>query len=174
MNLVGKGDLDPHYDDCHSALQGLEPQGLWADLGSGAGFPGIVLVHMFPEIQVHLVESRLKRSVFLQSVLLEAGVTSDRAEVLQQRVETLNAAQYDGLVSRAFATPEQVLNHAERLLAPGGRVLLFLQEHTPLPEHPRLCLHRRHDYSIGGRKRRAAQFILEATGTRSTRHHIPD
>jgi 16S rRNA (guanine(527)-N(7))-methyltransferase RsmG len=130
MNLVGPGPLEPHYLDCEQALQGLEPTGRWADLGSGAGFPGIVFAHLFPQVQLDLVDSRRKRCSFLEHVLAQAAVPRDQARVLCQRVEELEGP-YDGLVSRAFAPPLEVLAHAARLTEPGGRVVLFLGDEEP-------------------------------------------
>jgi 16S rRNA (guanine527-N7)-methyltransferase len=134
MNLVGPGDVGVHFEDSRLALQWLSPTGRWADLGSGAGFPGLVLAAMFPELTVDLVESRRKRCVFLQQVLLEAEVEPERVRVCSQRAETLEPGVYDGVVARAFAAPAEVLRHAQRLLRPGGVVVLFLQEDGAVPE----------------------------------------
>lgn len=65
MNLVGPGPIAPHFADSEAALAGLDPVGRWVDLGSGAGFPGLVLAAMYPSVAVDLVDSRKKRCVFL-------------------------------------------------------------------------------------------------------------
>jgi 16S rRNA (guanine527-N7)-methyltransferase len=154
MNLVGPGPLEPHYLDCERALEGLEPTGLWADLGSGAGFPGIVFAHLFPEVQLHLVDSRRKRCTFLEHVLAQAQVPPERVQVLCQRVEELTGP-YDGLMARAFTPPVELLGHAARLLRPGGQVLLFLTEGSP-PEHPHFSWVQERTYTVEGRARKAA------------------
>ena len=133
MNLVGPGDVQNHYDDCRLALHWMKPEGRWVDLGSGAGFPGIVFAAMFPHLQVDLVDSRKKRCIFLQTALGEAGVPTERVQVHRVRVETLEGP-WDGIMSRAFAPPEAVLDHAERLLREGGTLILFLQEEAVIPE----------------------------------------
>lgn len=159
-NLVGPGPLDEHYDDATEALTGLEPGGRWADLGSGAGFPGIVFAAMFPEVAVDLVENRAKRVAFLKAVLAaaEAELPPRPAplRVVGHRLERLAAASYDGLLARALARPPVVLEHARRLLVPRGRVVLFLQQDADLPAAPGFELERVRPYSVGDKQRKSA------------------
>lgn len=155
MNLVGPGDVGEHYLDADRALAGLEPTGRWADLGTGAGFPGVVLAARFPHLQVDLVDSRRKRCVFLEQVLGEAGVPSARVRVVCGRVEELEAAAYDGVTARAFAGPSEVLDHAARLLVPGGMVVLFLQADAAAPDDPRFEEVHAERYAVAGRERRS-------------------
>jgi 16S rRNA (guanine527-N7)-methyltransferase len=155
MNLVGPGDVGEHYEDADRALAGLEPVGHWADLGSGAGFPGIVLAARFPHLQVDLVDSRRKRCTFLEQVLGEARVSSERVRVVCRRVEELDAAAYDGVTARAFAPPAEVLEHADRLLVPGGLVVLFLQADAATPDDARFEEVRAERYAVAGRGRRS-------------------
>lgn len=124
MNLVGPGPLDVHFVDCDLAIEGLQPRGRWADLGSGAGFPGLVLADRCSDLAVDLVDSRRKRCVFLEEVVARAGV-EDRVRVLHTRVESLPDAGWDGVTARAFAPPDRVLAHAARLLRPGGELFLL-------------------------------------------------
>jgi len=166
MNLVGPGPIDEHFDDAASALHGLQPTGRWVDLGSGAGFPGLVLVDRFPQLQVDLVDSRQKRCTFLEMVLEEARIPAERARVLCQRVEALPGATYDGVVSRAFAPPAVALEHAERLLVPGGTAVLFLQNHAPdCPEpqasDPRWEVFHVEHYALGARRRKAVSLHFQ-------------
>ncbi len=119
MDLVGPGPLEVHFEDAARAVAWLpSPAGVWADLGSGAGFPGVALAAHFPQLTVHLVESRRKRAVFLRQ--LKAG------EVKCLRSEELPDESYDGVVSRAYKAPEAYLADARRLLKPGGVALLML------------------------------------------------
>ena len=154
MNLVGPGPIDVHFDDCTLALSGLQPVGHWVDLGSGAGFPGLVLASLWPELQLDLVDSRQKRCVFLEAVLAEAGVPSSRVQVLRQRVEDLTGP-YDGAVARAFAAPERVLEFAERLVRPDGLVVLFLQADTEPPERTGFELFHVEHYEVQKKRRKA-------------------
>jgi len=159
MNLVGPGPLDLHYRDCAAALAGLRPSGRWVDLGSGAGFPGIVFAATFPRVPLDLVDSRRKRCVFLEQVLAE-GLEPEHApvRVLCERLERLPAAQWDGALARALAPPDNVLALAHPLLRPGGHLLLMLQERQRIPESPAWILERQHAYPLESRRRLAALF----------------
>ena len=104
MNLVGPGPIEVHFTDCERALEGLEPRGEWADLGSGAGFPGLVLAELHPELSLILVESRRKRCWFLEHVL------------------TLNPNHYEaiyglGLIFEIVGEPEKAYDAYSRALA---------------------------------------------------------
>lgn len=162
-NLVGPGPLDAHFEDCDKALGWLEPRGRWVDLGSGAGFPGLVLADLFPTLQVDLVDSRQRRCAFLERVLTEAGEEPERVRVRCVRVETLPTRAYDGVVARAFAPPAQVLEHAARLLVDGGLVVLFLQEGHPVPTDPRFEHVHTEPYTLGEKRRQAVGLRLTAS-----------
>lgn len=171
MNLIGPGDASFHYDDCVAAVRwlashGLADSGHWADLGSGAGFPGIILAAEHPGLHVDLVESRRKRCVFLEQVVLEAQIS--RVRVCRQRVEDLAPGSYDGIVARAFAPPPEVLRIASRLLRPAGVVVLFLQDaaEVVVPEGFR-HLHTE-SYTVHDRRRRAVGLRRDAHAPQST------
>lgn len=124
MDLVGPGPLSPHFTDAARAVDALGPvTGRWADLGSGAGFPGVALAARNPGATVLLVESRRKRATFLETVVAQAPLPN--TTVACARTEDL-PGPFDGLISRAYKAPEGVLQDAARLLAPGGRVALML------------------------------------------------
>lgn len=129
MDLVGPGPLEPHFEDAALAMAALRPElgpegapgPLWADLGSGAGFPGVALAARHPGLQVQWVESRQRRVAFLKRVL---GSLSN-AKIHHGRSETLPDGGYQGIVSRAYKPPAGVFEDARRLLAPGGHVALM-------------------------------------------------
>ncbi|MBW2255153.1 MAG: class I SAM-dependent methyltransferase, partial [Deltaproteobacteria bacterium] len=105
------------------------------------------------------VDSRRKRCVFLEQVLAE-GLEPDQApvRVLCERIEHLPAERWDGALARALAPPEEVLGLAQRLLKPGGHLLLMLQERQPIPATPELVLERQHAYTVEDRRRAAVLF----------------
>lgn len=166
MNLVGPGPIAPHYADSAAALGWLTPSGRWADLGAGAGFPGIPFAARFPEVAVDLVEIRQKRCTFLEAVLLEASAALKTrpapVRVLCTRIEDLPDHSYDGIVARALAPPAEVLEHARRLLVPGGTVVLFLQD-TDAPGAPDFTPAGEHRYVVDGKARRAVALHLAST-----------
>jgi 16S rRNA (guanine527-N7)-methyltransferase len=156
MDLVGPGPLDPHFEDAVAAVTPLAVHGLWADLGSGAGFPGIALAALHPTARVHLVERRQKRAAFLEEVLRQAALTN--AEVRVQDAEGLSPG-YDGLISRAYKPPPDVVVDARRLLRPGGTLVLMLagEPFSPPPDFTTIHLNK---YEIGGRPRQALALAL--------------
>jgi len=153
MNLVGPGPLAVHYEDCDRALRGFEPVGRWADLGTGAGFPGIPFAARFPGVQLELVDSRQKRCRFIEEVLAEAG--RDDVVVKRTRHEALESGVYDGILSRALHAPEIMLDVARRLLVPGGSLVLFLQEDCPVPCSTDFELFHVEPYVVDGKRRKS-------------------
>jgi 16S rRNA (guanine527-N7)-methyltransferase len=100
---------------------------LWLDIGSGGGFPGIViavLAHSLrPGLKVRLVEADQRKAVFLREVNRQLGLT---AEVSACRIETLSPQSADVISARALAPLVDLCGLAERHLAPKG-VAVFLK-----------------------------------------------
>ena len=99
--------------------------GAMADLGSGAGFPGIPIKIVRPELEVTLIESRQRRVSFLSTTARGLGlarirVVGGRAESLPDEFE----GSFGAVVMRCAGDAENLLPHAKRLLAPGGMVVL--------------------------------------------------
>jgi 16S rRNA (guanine527-N7)-methyltransferase len=99
----------------------------WIDLGSGAGFPGMVVALMLPELRMTLVESRRKRIDFLRFMAESLGI-ADRVTVAGQRLEMLDSSPHDVISARAFAPLDRLLPLAHRFshettlwLLPKGR-----------------------------------------------------
>jgi 16S rRNA (guanine527-N7)-methyltransferase len=93
-----------------------------ADLGTGAGLPGIPLALALPELQVTLVESNGKKARFLREAVrtLELG----NARVAESRAEAVDLpGNFEAITARAMATLADILAVGGHLLAPGGRLL---------------------------------------------------
>ncbi len=153
MDLVGPGPLEPHFDDARQAVSWLSPTGRWADLGSGAGFPGVALAAHHPDIEVVLVESRSKRAAFLEQVA--AGTA--RLSVACLRTESLEDSSFDGVISRAYRPPPAFLADARRLLCPGGTAVCLLARGEP-PELDGLEMFHVEHYAVQGRPRAAVGY----------------
>jgi 16S rRNA (guanine527-N7)-methyltransferase len=100
----------------------LVPRGATvADVGSGAGLPGIPLAILRPDLRVTLVEPLLRRATFLRQAVDELGLT-DRVQVVRARAED-HQERYDIVVSRALARLPQLLSWCAPLRAEDGTVL---------------------------------------------------
>lgn len=110
-----------HILDSLPLYRFIEPGMRVADLGSGAGFPGIPLAIACDRAHVSLVESRRRRASFLREVVRTCELAN--AEVIEERVEQLadrGAGPWDIVVSRAVWQLRDFLVLAERLLTHGG------------------------------------------------------
>lgn len=94
-----------------------------ADVGSGAGLPGIPLAIVAPELQVTLIDSNGKKSRFLREAARALQLGNVRIEA--QRVEALHG-EFDTVTARAFAALADLVRLAGHLLGPGG-ILLALK-----------------------------------------------
>lgn len=97
-----------------------------ADVGSGAGLPGLVWAIIRPDIRVVLIEPLLRRSVFLAEATAELAL-SDRVQVRRGRAEDVARdptwQPADVVTARAVAPLERLVGWTVPLLAPGGRLI---------------------------------------------------
>ena len=125
INLVSTSTLADlwvrHFLDS-AQLMPFVIDGHWVDMGSGGGFPGAVLAIMSPGVRFTLVESDQRKATFLRAVSRETGV---RFYVIAKRIEDLPNFKADRLSSRALAPLFQLLEHADRHLAEGGRAIFM-------------------------------------------------
>lgn len=115
-----------HLVNCAVVAQEAEgdlPQGCTvADVGSGAGLPGLVWALVRPDLQVTLIEPLLRRATFLSEVVDELSL-SDRVSVLRARAEDVAPAEFDVVTARAVARLPQLLMWTLPLAHVGGVVL---------------------------------------------------
>ena len=128
--------ISHHLLDSLSVFNHLRP-GPLADVGSGAGFPGIPLAIVDPERPVTLIEANQKKTAFLTQVAgqLDLG----RVRVIRQRVEDVSPEDgYSVVISRAFSELADFARLAGPRLAPGGRLFAMkgLHPHEELARLP--------------------------------------
>jgi 16S rRNA (guanine527-N7)-methyltransferase len=92
-----------------------------ADVGSGAGLPGIPLALLRPDLRVTLIEPLLRRSTFLTQTVEELQI-ADRVEVIRSRAE-VHHETYNVVVARAVAPLERLIGWCNPLRASGGVIL---------------------------------------------------
>ena len=98
------------------------PGGPWLDLGSGAGFPGLVVALLRPDIEVTLVESRAKRIAWLETAIGRLGISN--AHVAGCRLELLETVSMATISARAFAPLPQLIALSARFSTPQTQWLL--------------------------------------------------
>ena len=114
--MVGKHLLDS------LAMHPYVAAGSLADLGTGAGLPGIPLAIAKPGLQGTLVESNGKKARFLREAVRTLGLAN--ARVAESRAEALDEpGAYDAITARALATLPLIIELGGHLLKPGGRLL---------------------------------------------------
>lgn len=128
LGLISPGDVDlviaRHSAD--SLLFALprtpQPGERWLDVGSGAGFPGLVLACAFPSCSYTLLEPLKRRAGFLQLTVLELGLAN--VTVDDRRLGDLDGGGFDVAVARALQDPNEALLAMLELLREGGEALV--------------------------------------------------
>lgn len=132
QNLVSAASLEQvwlrHIVDSAQLLPHVprETSTPWMDLGTGAGFPGLVIAALRPECEVIMVESRARRIEWLERARLAMGL--GRASIAGQRLELVETRQAAVISARAFAPLDKLLTLSSRFstsdtvfLLPKGR-----------------------------------------------------
>lgn len=129
INLVSKTTLEAvwsrHFLDSAQVFDISDPSAAsWADLGSGGGFPGLVVAILAAgqgrDQAMTLVESDTRKAAFLMTVARETGI---KVAVKPVRIEALEPLSCDILSARALAPLAKLLEFCERHLRPGGQAL---------------------------------------------------
>lgn len=129
MNLTGATTveevIEKHFLDCAEAYKSVDfSQKNVVDIGSGAGFPGIVLAILFEDTQFTLVDSLQKRITFLDEVIKTLNITN--AKAIHARAEEFakdNREAFDIATSRAVADMRMLAEFSLPLIKTGGQFL---------------------------------------------------
>jgi 16S rRNA (guanine527-N7)-methyltransferase len=134
-NLVSQASLSQlwhrHFYDSAQLAPLIPPEArTLADLGSGAGFPGLVLAILLPHLSVTLFEATHKKADFLQTVAAQLALS---VEVRNSRIEAGPRQVFDAVTARACAPLPQLLAYAQKFVGP-KTVCLFLKGQNQGPE----------------------------------------
>ena len=131
INLVSGSTLQEtttrHFLDSAQIANVAPLTGSWADFGSGAGFPGLVLALIgqgsHPFFEMTLVESDQRKCAFLREVIRAASI---HANLMNTRIEELSGPGFDVVTARALAPLPKLLDLSAPRLKPGG-ICVFLK-----------------------------------------------
>lgn len=125
-----------HFLDSLAMLPFLGEAGKVADIGSGAGFPGLVLKLARPDLRLTLVESRGKKAAFLDYLVSLWGLEGVEiaAVYLTPRLAAAWGPRCEAVLSRATLKLKDFLAVAAPLLLPGGRAVALKGPHLPEAE----------------------------------------
>lgn len=143
MNLTAITDIRlvayKHFVDALAAAKFLDRPARIMDIGSGAGFPGVPMKVIYPDLNITMVDAVRKKVSFLNHVVRTLKL--DNISAVHARVEDLakdpgHFQMYDAVTARGFADLGKLAALAGPLLAPGGRIYALkgphaLEEITP-------------------------------------------
>jgi 16S rRNA (guanine527-N7)-methyltransferase len=120
-----KRSLEVHVADSLTAveLHAVRGAGMIADLGSGAGFPGLVLAVALPASEVRLLESQTRKCLFMRKVITEAGIVNAHPVCSRAEDWEEGSGVNDLVLARALAAQPVVLEYAAPLLRLGGSLV---------------------------------------------------
>lgn len=136
QGFIGPGSIEPHVRHALGFLEAIERAqrstvstlDKIADLGSGAGLPGLVLASVLPGVSLTLVEGSSRRAAFLHAAIEHCAmnhqvtVQAERAEIVGQ--DPRFRGQFSFVVARAFGTPSTTAECAAPLLRPWGQLVV--------------------------------------------------
>jgi 16S rRNA (guanine527-N7)-methyltransferase len=132
INLVSPTTMSEiwtrHFADSLQIMNLAPEAKIWADLGTGAGFPGLVLAICLPQQTscVHLFESNGKKCAFLREVIRETGcVAKVHDGRIEDKIKLILDQKIDIVTARALASLNLLLIYVEELLTTGTRSLFL-------------------------------------------------
>lgn len=130
INLVAPSTISDieirHLDDSLQLAEAAQPgSGVWLDLGSGGGFPGLVIsiytAHL--PMKVNLVECDQRKAVFLRTAVRELGLLN--TSILSDRIMSVAPQEADFVSARALAPMSELMKMVSRHMKPNGTAWLM-------------------------------------------------
>lgn len=118
--------LKHYYDSIYYFQQYGKPEGTLADIGSGGGFPGIVLGIYYSDISITLIESIGKKCKFLEQAVKELELKN--IVVLNTRVENIKDRKYDIITARGVSTVKELLKNTKNISHSNTKWIMYKGE----------------------------------------------
>ena len=116
--------LEKDILDCMPLIQKINNNEKILDMGSGGGFPGLLIAILRPECEIHLLEKSQKKCYFLNKIIHELNLVN--AKTLNTNITPNNKlGTYSLITSRAFSSTENTLKLSNKNLEKGGRYILL-------------------------------------------------
>lgn len=125
-NLSGRlstEDIIENIEDSIYPLKFIEKFESFADIGTGAGYPGLILAMANSKVKAYLIEPRLKRVSFLNFVKNSLGL--DNVEVIAKRVEAIDDIKVDLITSRAVTNTKLLLDLTSNIKKDNSSYLFY-------------------------------------------------
>lgn len=125
-NLSGRltrGDIEENILDSLYPLNFIDKYDSFADIGTGAGYPGLILAIALRDVKSYLIEPRIKRVSFLNFV--KATLKLDNLTVICSRVEQVKDLQVDLITSRAVTNTSLLLDITQNIKKPNSSYLFY-------------------------------------------------
>lgn len=113
--------IDRHVLDSLQLIDYLDPEQIIFDIGSGAGFPGIILSYAGIK-EINLVEKIAKKADFLRVV---AAISPNKVNIFDQAIETIHTDKCDVITARGFAALEKIFTLTQNLAKTNTKYLLL-------------------------------------------------
>ncbi len=129
VNLYSRKEVDHlvrrHFEDSLPLAAGIRKNGDLIDVGSGGGFPGMVVAVLRKDVKATLLEPKIKKAVFLREV--KRRLHLENIEIFEERIEEFrNKPKYSDAVSRAVFSPEKWVQTGMKILQRDGILWLML------------------------------------------------
>ena len=133
--------------DCSPIIKLIKPNNNIADLGSGGGFPGILLSITKPSNKITLIESNNKKCYFLRTVIDKLELKN--TEVINQTITKNNNLEiFDVITARAFASIEKIINLTQKNNKKETEYILLKGKEQKIKEELKLLDQKKYRYEI--------------------------
>ena len=119
--------------DCWPLIEHIKNNDKILDVGTGAGFPGVLIAIAKPNLPITLAESNKKKTYFLKKTIKKLGLQNIKVEE-SHLTNKANLGLFSVITARAFSHTQNIINICDPMLQPKGRYLLLKGKRTKIEE----------------------------------------